>query len=120
MLVRYFWKNCDLYGLCHGDALWVEATASEAESQIFPHLPEETISESRILSEKTGHLAARFSRPDLTFCFVVSKDLSFIRPFHVHYPFHQLWNAYSPFRNMPDINVKTLDELSEIHIPQEY
>ena len=121
MLVRFFWRNCDLYGLCHGDALWVEATASEAESEVFPHLSEEAISESRKLAKKSGHLAASLmGRPDLTFCFLVSKDLSFIHPFHVHYPVHQLWNAYSPFRTMPDINVKTLGELSEIHVPQEY
>lgn len=117
MLVRYFWRNCDLYYNNGNDALWVEATEGEAESDIFPRLSEADISKSREFAEKTGHVA---TRPDLTFCFLVAKDLSFIYPFHVHYPFHQLWNAYSPFQTMPEINVKNLDELSQIEIPQEY
>ena len=114
MLVRWFWKNCRF---CESDALWVEATAGEAEAEIFPRLSEKDIAESREFSKQSGHIAASLKTPDLTFCFLVSKDLSFIRPFHVHYPFHQLWNAYSPFRTRPDVRIDTLDECCDIVLP---
>ncbi len=114
MVVRLFWKNCFL---CERDALWVEATADEAEADIFPRLGGEVIAESRTLAEQSGPLASSLGRPGLTFCFLVSKDLSLIRPFHVYYPFHQLWNAYSPFRARPEVRIETLDECRDIVLP---
>ena len=117
MLIRFFWQNCHL---CNDDVLWVEATQAEAESHIFPRLSADDISQSRHLSKSTGHMTECMgSRPDLTFCFLVSKDLSFIRPFPVHYPIHNLWNAYSPFKKMSDTNVKSLDELCTIDLPDQ-
>ncbi len=116
MVVRFFWKDCHD---CNGDALWVEATAIEAGSQVFPRLSAEQIIASRKLAGESGHLAASMmGKPGLTFCFLVSKDLSVIRPCQVHYPVHNMWNAYSPFREMSERTVQSLDELRHIDLPQ--
>ena len=50
-------------------------------------------------------------------CFLVGRDLSFVRAFHFHYPFHQFWNAYSPFRHVPDTEISDLDELASLPTP---
>ncbi len=115
MLVRLFWKECERCD--HVDALWVEATAAEAGSAIFPRLSSEQIIQSRKVAGRTGHLARMTGKPDLTFCFLVANDLSSIHPHEVHYPFHQLWNAYSPFRDMPERTIRSLDELRDIALP---
>ncbi len=114
MFVRLFWKNCDL---CDSDALWVEATSDEAKADIFPRLSSEEVAESKELAERAEHIADSLGRSALTFCFLVSKDMSFIRPFHVYYPFHQLWNGYSPFRKRPEVQIDTLDECRDIVLP---
>lgn len=116
MLIRLFWKNCDL---CDDDALWVETTKVEAESIIFPRMSAFDTSKSKQLSKETGHMTEVMGRSNLIFCFLVSKDLSYIRPFPVHYPIHNLWNGYSPFEQMPDTNVNNLDELCKIDLPEQ-
>jgi hypothetical protein len=78
----------------------VEAT--QAEAAVFPHLHAEAVTESRSLAEQYVGLAQRLGTPPRPFCFLVARDLSFVEPRPVHYPFHQLWNAYSPFRTMAD------------------
>jgi hypothetical protein len=50
-------------------------------------------------------------------CFLVARDLGFIHAFHAHYPFHQLWNAYSPFRDVPDTTIETLRQISALPKP---
>jgi hypothetical protein len=52
-------------------------------------------------------------------CFLVARDLRFIQAFHAHYPYHQLWNAYSPFGPVPDTVIATLDELAELPAPRD-
>ena len=74
---------------------------------------------SKRLSKETGHMAKIMRHSDLTFCFLISKNTSFIRPFEVHYPISNLWNAYSPFREMPAIHVAHLDEIREIDLPEQ-
>ncbi len=117
MVIRFFWKNCRF---CDGDALWVEATKAEAAWFVFPRLSEEDISQSKQFAKESGHLAEMMGgRPNLTFCFLVAKDLSFIRPFQVHYPVHQLWNAYSPFQKISEMTVANLDAVRGIELPLE-
>ena len=116
MLIRAYWRNCKS---CGGDALWVEATKVEAESDIFPKLSPDEIIKSKQLSKETGHMAEFMGHPDLIFCFLISKDLSFICPFEVHYPISNLWNAYSPFREMPAIHIAHLDELRGVDLPEQ-
>ena len=115
MLIRFFWRNCDL---CDDDALWVEATKAEAESIIFPRLSVDEISKSKQLSKQTERIDKSMGKANQTFCFLMSKDISFIRPFPVHFPVHNLWNGYSPFEEMLEINAKNLDAICNIELPE--
>ena len=96
------------------DCFWVEATHEEAIESVFPLLSRELELELEELATECEDLAKSISQPPRPFCFLVARDLSCIDPFEVHYPFHQLWNAYSPFRSLPDRSITSLDELAEI------
>ena len=122
MIIRYFWRDCDYRGMEWGakpaDAFWIEATQEEAETSVFPRLQPVAITESRELAERDRDLAAEMGDPVRPFCFLVSRDLSSIDPFHVHYPVHSMWNAYSPFELMPGIEITSLEELCKLELPQ--
>lgn len=111
MLIRFKWKNCDL---CDGDALWLEATEQEAKEQVFPLLNNEAVATSELCATASKALAELMGRPECTFCFLVSGDIEFIRPFKAGYPVHHLWNGYSPFEEMDPIEVIQLSEIKNI------
>ncbi|MBM3287419.1 MAG: hypothetical protein FJY88_08740 [Candidatus Eisenbacteria bacterium] len=121
MLVRCFWRDCRYRGTTRNaeplDCFWVEATPAEAEEAIFPRLGPAAVSESKALAQRFEKLAERMSVPARPFCFLIARDLSTIDPFHVHYPIHQLWNAYSPFEGMPAKEIMDLDELRFLALP---
>jgi hypothetical protein len=98
-------------------AFWVEATPAEAEAAVFPRLSADAVAESWRLAEQCGHLAESLGSPARPFCFLVATDLSSIKPCVPHYPFHQMWNAYSPFREMPEKQIDELEELKDIECP---
>jgi len=118
MLVRYCWPSCDYWkkkwGASPIDAFWVEATQEEAIQSVFPLLSQEARLESEELASQSASLAAQISQPLRPFCFLVARDLSTIDPFVVHYPFHHMWNAYSPFRSIPERTISCLDQLSDV------
>ena len=62
-------------------------------------------------------MAESLGCPARAFCFLIARDLSTIDPFPVHYPVHQLWNAYSPFELMPARVVTRLEELRSLELP---
>ncbi len=121
MIVRYYWRNCALRGGTSDapaiDALWVEATQQEAESSVFPSLTPQKISESIDLAKHYINVAEKMGAPARAFCYLVARDLSSIDPRPPHYPVHQLWNAYSPFRPMPEISISNLRDLLDITLP---
>lgn len=121
MLIRWFWRDFDHHGKkCSVkpiDAFWVEATQEEAKSDIFPKLQPSAISKSRELAERFKKVAERRGNHARPFCFLVARDLSSIAPFPVHYPVHQMWNAYSPFESMPEMVVASLDDLWNLDLP---
>lgn len=121
MIVRWFWRDCNFRGKEWGsspmDAFWVEATEEEAVNEIFPKLQPAAIEESRKLAEQFIHIAEEIGRPPYPYCFLVTRDLSTIDPFHVHYPFHQMWNAYSPFEVMATVNIQSLEEVRTLESP---
>ena len=108
MLIRFIWKDCDI---CSEDAYWLEASEQEAKRHIFPLLDDDDIAQSIKFSENAEHLAEMMGNPEHTFCFLISQDTTFIRPFQVHYPVHQLWNAYSPFEEIDEIEIVDLSEI---------
>ncbi len=121
MIVRYFWRECDFRNKKWGsdpiDAFWVEATLEEAEESVFLRMRSEAVIESEQLARRFEGVADEVGSPGRPFCFLVARDLSAIDPFCVHYPVHQLWNAYSPFEAMPKREIATLDELPGIILP---
>lgn len=120
MRVCYYWPRFQSFGERDAapiDAFFVEATASEAEILIFPRLPAKKIRESQEIAEDFANVAAELGTPPRPFCFLVTRDLNRIEPHPPHYPFHQLWNAYSPFRQVPEQSVATLEDLRAIQRP---
>lgn len=121
MRVRAFWRDCTFrHKAWRGDsvhAFCVEATAEEAAAVVFPSLSQQKITESNQLAEEYGGLAAMMGDATLPFCFLVARDLSSIDPFPPHYPFHPMWNAYSPFQSMPEVTIATLDDLRDVVLP---
>ena len=120
MIVRFFWPNCNYWKKINDtapvDAFWVESTEDEAISCVFPLL---TLSQV----EKSNHLAIRFRKvakdmgnPNHQYCFLVACDLSSIEPFEPHYPIHQLWNGYSPFRSIPEHRFDDIASIKNIAI----
>jgi hypothetical protein len=121
MIIRWFWRDCNFRGKKWGaipiDAFFVEATKEEATAEIFPILHPVEIAESRELAERFLHLAEELGTPARPYCYLVARDLSTIDPFHVHYPFHQLWNGYSPFEEIEEVNIQSLEETRELILP---
>lgn len=122
MLVKLFWRDCENCGNKRGgepiDAFWVEATIVEAEVAIYPYIQPATVTESRMLAKKYEEVAKHLGNPPRAICFLVARDLSAIDPFVAHYPFHHLWNAYSPFESMPEAVITDLQELQSLRLPE--
>jgi hypothetical protein len=118
MLVRFFWRDCDFSKKERKakflDAFWVEATKTEVEDAIFPYLQADAVEESRLLADKFYEIAKQFGNPTRPSCFLIARDLSTINPFPVNYPFHHMWNAYSPFESMPEKLIAQLQELRSL------
>jgi len=121
MLIRCLWRNCDYrdkeWGATPIDSFWIEATHEEAKAAVFPYLSPAAIGESHEFAERGKHIAEQIGNPARPYCFLVARDLSSIDPFHVHYPFHQLWGAYSPFETIPELHIEALEKLEDIALP---
>ena len=119
MLVRYYWPNCEDRGKYKAavpmDAFWVEATLEEAGESVFPYLSDEEEERSRLYARQFLHIAERIAKPPRPCCFLVAEDLSTVDPHPVHYPFHQLWNAYSPFRSLEPQEIHSLNQLPTVN-----
>ena len=99
------------------DAFWVEATREEAVNEVFPKLQPAEIKESQTFADQFIHLAEELGRSARPFCFLVARDLSTIDPFHANYPFHQMWNAYSPFEEIEAVIIQSLEEVRILVLP---
>ncbi len=122
MLVRWFWPDCAKHrerGADPVDAYWIEAGQDEAEAAVFPHLGSAAIETSHRLAQAFYGIAERMGTPARPFCFLVARDLTFVEPGPVHYPFHQLWNAYSPFEQLAERTISDLTELQNLTYPPE-
>ena len=121
MLIRSYWPDCDWRDNQHQeidlDCYWVEATEDEAQAAIFPLLDAQRREQSENFAHQSlsisNHIAADVPRP---YCYLVASDLSSIDPFPAHYPFGNLWNGYSPFREVAARRPETLSDLVGIRI----
>ena len=97
------------------DAFWVECTPEEAATLVEPRMSD---ADRMSIDETKAHYGWPHHFEGLPrCCFLVARDLSFIHAFHAHYPFHQLWNGYSPFRDVPDTAIGSLEGLSALPKP---
>lgn len=108
MIVQMVWPRC---GYRNGDwsdkpidSFWVECTPAEVEEMIAPRLSPQQQQELNDLRAQYAH-----SNPN-TFV-LIALDLSSIQPMEPHYPYGNLWNAYSPFRPVPPQEVHDLEQL---------
>jgi hypothetical protein len=94
-------------------SFWVECTPEESRDSVEPRMrsdDQETIDRMRRSSYGWPHRV----RGTAYCCFMISPDLSRIQAFWWHYPFHQLWNGYSPFHAIEPVDIESLDELLAI------
>jgi hypothetical protein len=112
VIVRWYWPSCDYrqrkWGATPIDAFWLEATEEEVVQSVFPRLSRKLQAESRRWASESQKLAEIFLLSPRTSCFLLARDLSSIDPYVIYYPFHQQWNAYSPFHRIP---VRTITSL---------
>jgi len=108
MIIRVYWPQCGAEPI---DSFWVEATYEEAEKAIFPFLTPKAIEHSKTHAKDGESIALQIGNPPRPYCFLVAQDLSTIDPFHVYYPFHHMWNGYSPFKDIAKYHINALEEL---------
>ena len=82
--------------------------------QIFPWLKDDIIAASEAFGTGSEAIAATMGCREHSFCFLVSNDLTFIKPFKAGYPVHQLWNGYSPFEAIEPVKITQLSEIESI------
>ena len=116
MRVLLVWPDCDLlngtWADKNVDSFWVECTLQEAAAKILPRIPENK--RSNWWPTSVDHEAAgkRY--------FLVAKDLSSINEMASFYPYSGQWNAYCPFRQLPEaVSIEDLEELQHICIPRD-
>lgn len=114
MIFQVYWPQRDRNGAKPIDSFWVEATYEEAEKAIYPFLTPEEIERSKTHAKEGESIASQIGNPPCPYCFLVAKNLSTIDPFHVDYPYHQMWNAYSPFKEIAKHHINALEELKAL------
>lgn len=95
--------------------IWLECNVEEAEKYIYPLLDEPNIQLSKLNREKNIEIKGILDDFMLE-CFLVSHDLSEIIPFPAIYPHHPMWNAYSPFREMNEVNISNINEINNLSL----
>ena len=111
------------------DQFWIDCNKEEAEKWFIPLLDEHGL---RQLKDWIRFNNERKCNPDLEqnyesivketmevdeiayAYFNVSRDLSVCYADAAHYPFHQLWNGYSPFCRCDHVEINSPDELKDI------
>src|ERR1035441_798153 len=106
MQVLFMWPNRE-YGAgaadrAKQDAFWLKCSPKEAEQHVLPQL-------SAAQRTQADELHAQVVSKSFTS--LISRDLTSIQPLPESYPTSQMWNAYSPFIEIPP---QTIHKLSEI------
>jgi hypothetical protein len=122
MKIRYYWPSCDLS--CDNrdrvpkvDAYFVECCSQqEVDEKVLPRVSPDKLDEVKRLIERYQD----FNRSNLSgpTCahFLVAKDLTFIVPHTWSYPIANMWNAYSPFDVVEQVEIDSLEELRNLDL----
>lgn len=114
---------------CPGEkeSFWIACTKEEAEKWFVPLLDEMGMNfyvnarrfvEDRLRVPENGYeemIKETMLVNELAYAyFCITRDLSDCYSDVPHHPFHQLWNAYSPFCLCDHVTINTLDELKDV------
>lgn len=116
MLVRFYWPDCDFFDAWGHKctAFWIECTEDESKKEIFPRLRQDQVERAKRYAQEHCFDLDEISRP---FCFLASKDLDSIETTPMHYPYANLWNGYSPFKELESpIEIAELDGITLLSI----
>jgi hypothetical protein len=119
VIIKLYWPECDfINNQWVGDRIdsyWVECTLEEAVENVFPYLLPEQIEASKNIwepREKSKDIGIDTDR----LCYLVSKDLRSIMPMPWFYPYSGMWNAYCPFVEIKNIEIKELSQIKYLTI----
>lgn len=119
MKIKLYWPNCNLsfkgISFDSNDAFFLECSLDEAKEQLFKRLTDEQINQCHrdyepILNEE--HLV--FGNESNKICFLITKDQKTLLPQPWYYPYAGQWNAYSPFVEIKEIEIKRIEHLTDI------
>lgn len=112
------------------DSFWIACSKEEAEKWFVPLLNEKGLDNYnmvlRMNAERKEHdpewdaeynkmIKETMEVEEVAYVhFCVSRDLSDCYAEVAHHPFHQLWNAYSPFWRCDHVDINTPDDLKDI------
>lgn len=120
MKIKLYWPRCNFLNKQwvndEIDSYWIECTLEEAESKIFPYLSLDQIEESKKNYRLTDKQSKDLQMEKDRLYYLISKDLSSIISFPWYYPYSGQWNAYCPFEEIKEVDIKNLKDLFSIII----
>ncbi len=121
MRVTMIWPRCDEFRdstICeYKDLYWVECPADDAEKKIFPYMKQSKVLEAiRTIREETNDMTVMDKYGNRTNClyFLISKDLSIIKPMLWFYPCSHDVSGNRPLREIEEVRMKELTELAHV------
>jgi len=114
MRVVLVWPDCCLLNGAWTerkvDSFWVECTSEEANTKVLP------LAEGKIVRAFfPRHYDDAGSEKRF---FLVAKDMSSVQEMAWYYPYAGQWDAYCPFRELPqEVHIADLKELENVIIP---
>lgn len=121
MRATMMWPRCDEFSdsvTCeYKDLYWVECPVKDAEKKIFPHMKQSIVLEAmRTIREETSDMAVMDRYGNRTHClyFLISKDLSIIKPMLWFYPCSHDICGTQPLREIEEVKINELAELAFI------
>lgn len=120
MKIKLYWPKCNFLNKQwvddEVDSYWVECTFEEAETKVFPYLSLDQIEESKNNWEQKEIDSKNLRIETDRLCYLISKDLRSIISLPWYYPYSGQWNAYCPFIEIKEADIKDLKDLSNIII----
>jgi hypothetical protein len=122
MKIRYYWPRCDLS--CDNrdrepkvDAYFVECSSQqEVDEKVLPYVPPDKLDEvKRLIERYLDYNRSNLSGPTCAH-FLIAKNLTFILPHTWSYPIANMWNAYSPFDVVEQIEIESLEDLRTLEV----
>jgi len=122
--IKLYWPRCKFLNKQwvdeEIDSYWVECTLKEAEKYVFSYLSTDQIEESRSRwkPREKGSKDEQIEKDYLYY--LVSKDLQSIISFPWYYPYSGQWNAYCPFEEIKEVEIKELKDVSRVIVDKNW